>query len=320
MMGEDNFKSVKAMMGDNNLMRGKSFSFKESACEYAFRQMGQTFNANTPENHPLLFASEQDYKAAMTILAVCAVMHPMVKIYAFQLMSNHVHFVIGGEECDIHDFFDYFVGRLDKYFEGQADLREFKLKLFPINDLAYLRNAIVYNNRNGFVVNSDVTPFSYPWGSSAYFFQPLARRYTEMAGKPIGNTMLRALIHSRNCDEHKDLLMVDGYVSPLEFCHIAEAESVFIDAKQYFYLISRNVETYAEIAKSIGESVYFNDNDLYLAAVSLAKEHYGTNDLKLLSAAGKIELAKRLHYDYNAGDKQLQRLLKLDSDVLRALF
>ena len=60
MMGEDYFKNEKAMIGKNDFIRGKSFSFKESACEYAFRQMGQVFNANTPENHPLLFASEQD--------------------------------------------------------------------------------------------------------------------------------------------------------------------------------------------------------------------------------------------------------------------
>ena len=34
-----------------------------------------------------------------------------------------------------------------------------------------------------------------------------------------------------------------------------------------------------------------------------------------LTAQQKIELAKRLHFDYNASEKQLQRLLKIDKKL-----
>ena len=301
------------------MIEGKRY-FSASECENIFRKIGPVYNANTPENHPVVFASERDYMDAMSILAICARMYQDVRIFAFQLMSNHIHIVIGGNEDVILDFFDYFVSRLDKYFEGKVDFSEFKLKLFAINDLSYFRNAIVYNNRNGFIVNNHFTPFSYPWGSSRYFFLPMARRYSALAGKTIGITRLRTLMHTRNCDALKDLKMVDGFVSPLEFCDIDTAESIFRDAKQYFYLISRNVEAYAEVAKSIGESLYFNDNDLYQAAVKLALEQYGTKDLKTLNVIQKMEMARRMHYDYNAGDKQLQRILKIGSDILKAMF
>lgn len=298
---------------------GKRY-FSESECESIFRKIGPVYNANTPENHPVVFSSERDYMAAMSILAICTRMNPGIRIYAFQLMSNHIHMVIGGEEENVNDFFDYFVSRLDKHFEGKVDFGEFKLKLFPIGHLSYFRNAIVYNNRNGFVVNNHFTPFSYPWGSSGYFFLPIAKRYSALSGKAIGVTQLRTLMHTRNCDALKDLKMVDGYVSPIEFCEIDTAESVFRDAKQYFYLISRNVEAYAEVAKSIGESLFFNDNDLYQAAVKLVQEHFGTKDMNTLTVTQKMETARRLHYDYNASDKQLQRMLKIDADVLKAMF
>lgn len=301
------------------MIRGKKY-ISDSECENIFREIGPVYNANTPENHPVVFTSDRDYMTAMSIFGICARMYRNIRIFAFQLMSNHIHFVIGGNEDVIHDFFDYYVSRLDKYFEGRVDFSEFKLKCFAINDLSYFRNAIVYNNRNGFVVNDHFTPFSYPWGSSGYFFMPMARRYSALAGKAIGNTQLRTLMHTRNCDALKDLKMVDGFVSPLEFCDIDTAESIFRDAKQYFYLISRKVEAYAEVAKSIGESLYFNDNDLYLAALKLAQELYGTKDLKTLTVVQKMETARRLHYDYNAGDKQLQRILKIGSDVLKAMF
>lgn len=292
---------------------------REEECEDVFRRMGTVFNANTPENHPVVFSTYDDFKTGMSILAVCAKMSPDVKIYAFQLMSNHIHFVVGGDGQRIREFFAYYVGRLDKYFEGRLDFSEFKLKLIPVKDLSYLRNAIVYVNRNGFVVNNDVTPFSYPWGSSPYFFQPMAVRYAAIAGKAIGNTLLRAVMHTKSSDKFRCLKMVDGYVSPLEFLDIETSEKVFRDAKQYFYLISRKIEAYSEVAKSIGEAIYYNDNDLYTAAVKLSMEGYGCHDLRTLPSAAKLDLARRLHLDYNAGEKQLQRLLSIDADLLKAL-
>ena len=292
---------------------------REQECELLFERMKPVYNANTPENHPLIFKSEEDFKAGMSILAICARMHPDVTVYAFQLMSNHFHLVAGGDSRRIQVFFRYFAVRLSKFFEDSFDPNELTLKLFPVNDLSYMRNAIAYVNRNGFVVNNDVTPFSYPWGSSPYLFQPMSVGYAEISSKTIGIKPLRVLMHARNCDSFKDLKTIEGYVSPLEFCDIASAERLFRDAKQYFYLISRNVEMYSEIAKSIGESIYVNDNDLYLAAVRIAKERYGTGDLRTLDTSGKIEISKRLYFDYNAGEKQIERLLKIDSSLLKAL-
>lgn len=294
--------------------------YSETDCEQVFKQLGKVYNANTPENHPVIFKSDDDYRAAISILAVCICMYSGIKLYAYQFMSNHIHLVIGGDEELIQEFFRYFASRLKKHLGGQVDLREFKLKLFEINDLNYMRNAIVYTNRNGFVVNNNVTPFSYPWGCGSYFFQPIAISYAKLTSKPIGVIQIRSLMHSRKSDEFKDLKLVDNSICPLEFCEIGVAERLFRDAKQYFYMISRNVESYAEVAKSIGEAVYFNDSDIYLVAVKLANQDYDTSDLRTLTANAKIDLAKRLHYDYNAGNKQIQRILKIDSEVLRSLF
>ncbi len=282
--------------------------------------MGQVYNANTPENHPVIFRTDYDYESAMSILAVCARMFPGMVIYAFQIMSNHIHLVAGGAGKEILEFFSFFVGRLNKYFGGQVDLSGFTLKMFPVSDLSYFRNAVAYVNRNGFVVNNEVTPFTYRWGSSQYFFQPVCVKYDKLVGRTIGITALRTLMHSRDCDAQRGMRIVDGCLSPLDFCHISEAEDTFRDARQYFYCISKNVEAYSEVAKSIGEAIFYTDSDLYAAASKIAKEQYGNGNLKMLPAEAKIELARRLHFDYNAGDKQLRRLLGIDEMVLKAMF
>ena len=69
----------------------------------------------------------------------------------------------------------------------------------------------------------------------------------------------------------------------------------------------------------IGEAVFYNDNDLYIAAVKISRDSFGSADLRTLPSAAKLELAKRLHYDYNASAKQLQRLISVDADLLAAI-
>ncbi|MCQ2157306.1 MAG: hypothetical protein MJY53_02815 [Bacteroidales bacterium] len=300
-------------------MEKVKFYYREQECADSFQKLGQVYNANTPELHPIIFTNDNDYKAAMSIFGICSKLYPEIRIYAFQLMSNHLHMIASGEEKNIHDFFEYFVSRLSKHFEGKIDFSGFTLKLFPVEDLQYFRNAVVYVNRNGFVVNDDVTPFSYPWGTSPYFFQPMAHKYAISAGKPVGNAMLRSLMHTKSADSFKDILTVDGYVSPLEFCEISTAEHIFRDARQYFHMISRNVEGYLNVARSIGETIFYNDTDLFSAAVKMSNEFYGSKELNSLSANQKLTLAKRLHFDYNAGEKQLHRLLKIDAEILKAI-
>lgn len=301
-------------------MKNSNYHSREQECELHFLNSGPFYNANTPENHPIIFTKDEDYKTAMSILALSAMSFPDVKIYAFQIMSNHIHLVACGEASLIQDFFKFFSGRLRKHFNESIDRDSFKLKLFQINDLSYLRNAIAYVNRNGFVVNDDVTPFSYPWGSSAYYFQDIIFNFENNITTTIGLNQVRRIMHSRYLDKFKDIPFVNGYISPLEFCHIKEAEAFFRNAKQYFYLISRNVEAYSEIAKTIGESLFYTDNDLYLIAVKLSGQLYQIERLIELNPEQKIEMAKRLHYDYNASDKQLVRMLKIPQDILKSLF
>ena len=148
----------------------------------------------------------------------------------------------------------------------------------------------------------------------------MVKRLALMSDGTLGVKSVRTLMHSRYLDHYKDMPLVDGYICPLLYCDIESSEHLFRDAKHYFYLISRNVESFSEIAKSIGETVFYSDSDLFLVANKYAKTNYGTSRLSDLDSRQKIELAKKLHYDYNAGDKQLQRLLRLSQDVVDALF
>lgn len=79
------------------------------------------------------------------------------------------------------------------------------------------------------------------------------------------------------------------------------------------------MESNALIAKEIGESVWYTDDELYAILRKKSRQQYGAESPSVLRPTDKIELAKMLHYEYNATLKQLSRMLKLDFSVLRSL-
>lgn len=85
-------------------MEKEEFYYREQVCTDTFNSLGQVYNACTSENHPLIFITEEDFKTGMSILGISALMNKEIQIYAFQLMSNHIHLVIGGDEQQIMSF------------------------------------------------------------------------------------------------------------------------------------------------------------------------------------------------------------------------
>lgn len=295
----------------------ESFAETEKRCNSLFRSLGPTFNACTPENYPVIFISEDDYRAGMCILAVCIRLFPKIRLYTFQLMSNHLHLVLSGPETDIQSCFSMFKKRLLKHFHSKGrfiSLKGFDLKLNPILDLNHLRNAIAYVNRNGFVVNPGVTPFSYSWGANMFYFQPAIQKYCGRLATPFKLYELRSYLHNKSADKIKTLTQIDGLVMADSFCDISTGEAIFRSARHYFYCISRHIESYAMMAETLGENMFFTDEDLYLAARSISEKEHGINDPKCLEPYAKVAIADILSQKYRATDKQIRRILKINSE------
>jgi len=70
----------------------------------------------------------------------------------------------------------------------------------------------------------------------------------------------------------------------------------------------------------IGEDYFMTDDDIYLVIRSLSKNLFDVNDPKLLPLDQKMQIAKRLHYDYHSGNNQIQRMLKIDRGLLDSMF
>ena len=112
----------------------------------------------------------------------------------------------------------------------------------------------------------------------------------------------------------------DGMILPQCFCDFKYGESFFRDAHHYFHMLSKDLEANGEIAKRLNDLVFYTDEELYSAISLHTRKIYGISNPQQVEAGQKIEIAKKMHHDYNCSNKQIQRILKLDQSVLNSLF
>jgi len=300
----------------------KGYYDRESECAALFGKLGDCWHLSTSENFEIIFSSEEDFKAGMGIVAICARLSPEVRILTFEIMSNHFHFMVAGKRESVLQFLTNLKRMLSKHFRHRGRIIDFDAMghtLLQLESLERVRNVIVYDNRNGYLVNHTYTPFSYPWGANRLFFNTDAKLLATNCAKRMGFNELRSLSHSHKTDTMHDLFSIDGCSSPLYFCDIDTGEQLFRDASHYFYLISKNIENNRQIAKEIGESIFYNDNELFSVISKIARERHGCTSLAEATPAAKLELAKTMRYDYNASTKQIIRFLKLPQGLLNSI-
>ena len=306
---------------------GHSFLDKESRCkrlfEQALRFFGPFYHLHTPEDHPVIFRDPEVYAFAMTVVAMCAHDCPKIRIITFELMSNHVHFVICGERDDVLAFFELFKRRLKKYLESRhmaINLSRFEGKTVPILSLESLRNQIGYTNRNQYVVNPSHTPYTYPFSAGNCYFLSVNKNRVDRRFGDLTAREKRKLLHSHHIDYPETYAIIDGYFSPASCCAIAFGESIFRDARHYFFKISREIEGYKEIAEALCEKVFYTDDELSAVLYKICKDSYEGQRVTLLPYTDKVDLARKLHFDYNADNGQVARLLKMPPSAVDAIF
>lgn len=296
-------------------MNTKTFSEKERSCNASFLSAGPYWHVYTSgKETPMLFSSPQDFTFAMNVVALASNQHKDLRIIAFEIMNNHFHFVISAEESAITEFWKCCRKRLGRHFPM---IKGIDISLKPIESISALRNNIVYTNRNGYVADPSYTPFSYPWGTGRYYFldAPSGVRFSE-----IKFDEKRRIFRTRLPELPADWIIVNDYVSPFSYCAVKFGMSMFRDAHQYFSMVSKSVESYSELAVELDDSEFLTDTELFTQIVKSLKSVYGVNALQDLSRSQKLDLAKKLHYDFRSSNGQIRRVLGFTQYEIDSLF
>lgn len=295
---------------------------QELACERVFRNLGEVYHVYTGEKFEVIFGEDDDFKVGMAILGICAKLFPQVKILTFQLMSNHIHILASGPEADLRRLFAAFKAMLSRNLSSKdrvVNWDEFEARFRAVETLNDIRNVVIYINKNGYIVRSEHTPFTYPWGANRYYFNPDAKTLARYHSQNMTAKERRDISRSHKSDNIEGLRALDGYALPLSFCDVPLGESLFRSPSHYFEKLSKNVQESRDVAAQIGETIRYTDTQLFGVLAKICRQQYGANQPSLAPADAKLKLAVTLRYDYNAREAQICRLLDLDEAVLRTI-
>lgn len=301
-----------------------SFSEKERVCESIFISNGpywHIYTAGTMMQN--IFCCDEDFIVGMWCLAAARHLCKSVRVITFELMVNHIHLILAGAKEDCIKVFDLFAARLKKAFpkrQRAIDWSKFKMEILPIENLQALRNEIIYTNRNAFVANPAYTPYSYPWGGGCTYFCPWLNHLT---ATPLGELPIltqRALLHTKRIAPFADLKAIGSMPFIPSFCDIKLGESLFRDARSYFNSLTRNAEAFSQIASRLKDAIFLTDEEIYSVICSHISKEYSAKTPSQLSAQQKIDTARHMHFNYNASNQQLRRMLRMDMTILEELF
>lgn len=313
---------------DNIYMRKEicalSFSEKERICENEFIHNGPYWHICTDGTRMQnIFCTMEDFNTGMWILASVRCMVTDCRVITFEIMGNHLHLITAGPRERCLYFFEILKSRLKRTFTRMGSLvdwNRFAAETHPIETLQALRNEIIYVNRNAFIANEAYTPDSYPWGGGCAYFNGWMG---DIQPVPLCNLKInhqRELLHTRDIERFARLEVIGNRAFIPSFCDIALGERMFRDPRSYFNALTRNAETFSQIASRLKDTVFLTDDEMYVVTVSHISKEYGINKIPLLSPQQRLDTARHLHFNYNATKQQLRRILKLEIGVLDEMF
>ena len=189
----------------------------------------------------LWFRDDQDFVAGMNYVAIVAYTHKRVVVYAFILMSNHVHFVLYGEYKDVLAFITDFKIRYSRYYGVRYGVKNmFRRNGVDIQELSSdgddPKRVIAYTLMNCVAANICTHPSQYPWCSGDVAFQVL-----KPEGKRIGDYSARALrriLHTGDTDLPENWIIGErGFILPQNYMPAKAIENIFKTPKtlNYFF-------------------------------------------------------------------------------------
>ena len=263
----------------------------------------------------LWFRDEEDFKSGMNLVAVEATVMD-VGVMAFVLMSNHVHFLLGGGKDSVINFINRFKTRYSQYFskkygiggllrKNAVDVRE-----VCVGDESFER-AVAYIQMNSVAANICLHPTAYPWGTGDAFFRQQAPR-----GVRVGDMTARAcirLFHSKVALPKDYVVDNRGFIDTSSYVQVKFVESVFRTPNRMDYYLR-----FSSKARHmhINEGPSFGDQILVAAIHDLSVSLFRRNGLQELGEAQQAEILKQLKRRFSSDPNQLSRVTGMGYDTV----
>lgn len=259
----------------------------------------------------LWFRDEEDFIVGMNYIAVLSVVTG-IRILAFILMSNHVHFVLECSSEEAKIFFDKLKRLYGAYYQRKygkheplrrnpADYRELKLSKES------LERAIAYVLMNCVAANICSSADGYPWSSVSCIFN-----LNIPTGKPIGSLSRHSqkkVIKSKVELPAKYILGERGYILPQSYVKKDFVESLYRTPRRFNYFLGNSSKAKKHLEKNASPS--FTDQIISAASRDLCRSLFRKPSIEEMTAEEKTELMRQIQRRFSADPSQLARIFEL---------
>jgi REP element-mobilizing transposase RayT len=262
----------------------------------------------------LWFRDEEDFKVAMNYIAILAAQKPEVTVLAFILMSNHVHFVLRGDEPAVVDFINEFKRRYSMYLRNKHGSIEFlrhnRLDVHPVPyDFEAVEKAIAYVQMNPVAANICASPTQYPWGTGNVFFNS-----TESNGTRLGDMSRRAAIRTLHSETEilpsNWIIAQDGFILPQNYVDINGVESLFRTPKRMNFFLNNSSKAKKRIEADENLPA-FKDQTILATLPDLLQSLFHKYSFKQLTQEEQVEAVKQIRFRFSADPNQIARVCSI---------
>ena len=188
------------------------------------------------------FKDDEDFCVGMNYVAILAT-KTHVRVLAFILMSNHVHFVLEGDHVDVEFFINEFKRRYSLYYRhkhGSAELlrgNDVDIKPIELENEA-LERAIAYVQMNSVAANICAHPSLYPWGTGTAFFN--ARKILGKAPSAYSRRSRNKLLHTNEAVPDSFRINDQGYIEPASYVVVRFVAQLYRTPARFSYFLNNS--------------------------------------------------------------------------------
>ena len=268
---------------------------------------------------PWMFQDESDFIAGVNRIGICC-LRTGVKVIAYVLMDNHVHFVLYGTMPECKRFITLYKQLIGTWIHVKYGLNDY-LKQLSANILLLdteerLLNTIAYIDRNPVVAGYRYLPTEYPWGSARYVFKDSRDAEDTKPLSSMSRRSQRILLCTRVAIPAEWRINTMGMLCPDSFLDASVIESYFKTPVRYSYFLAKKLEGVVEQEIETSQKTFIPDIELREIVRKMILQDYGKDSVTDLGVHDRLSVARTLRYRYASTVKQISRIVHLDRSAL----
>lgn len=268
----------------------------------------------------LLFRDEEDYIYGIDTLALILLQFPNVVVYAFTLMSNHIHLLLGGPKQECEAYYDAVMHRLALWLKrkyglsGIAPYGKERRETVTVRGLEHFCIEVLYLLRNPFKAKI-CYPGDYPWSSVGMYFS----KRGQWTGRSVSTFTVRELrrilktnIRVPGCWE----VTGSGLIVPRFVAWTAVEKAFDNDEATFLRRLMEPVEARHNQLSGLPTVLKFSDQEIAARVQVICRNELNVKDHRQLPTKELFHLCRTLSLRFGSSAEQLQRVLGVDKTLL----